>query len=141
MSGETAPRKIGPGYASNPNVGPFRPMIGNFGLQLRAEHKSPETITECTRPGRSPFPASLDRAGPGSAGQGETPGVGSPPDTALRPPGWPAGSGHRSRRRLGRLSRAPAPLTPGWPSGADRLGRRQRRAAGKPGEVTEPRRI
>jgi site-specific recombinase XerD len=30
MSGETAPGKIGRGYARNLNVGSFRPMIGSF---------------------------------------------------------------------------------------------------------------
>ena len=45
MSGETAPRKIGRGYARNLNAGPFQPMIGSFDLHLRAEHKSAKTIT------------------------------------------------------------------------------------------------
>ena len=45
MSGETTPRKIGRGYARNLNAGPFQPMIGSFDLHLRAEHKSPKTIT------------------------------------------------------------------------------------------------
>jgi hypothetical protein len=45
MSGETAPRKIGRGYARNPNAGPFHPMIGSFDLHLRAEHKSSKTIS------------------------------------------------------------------------------------------------
>ena len=45
MSGETAPRKIGRGYARNLDAGPFQPMIGSFDLHLRAEHKSPKTIT------------------------------------------------------------------------------------------------
>ncbi len=45
MSGDTAPRKIGRGYARNLDAGPFQPMIGSFGLHLRAEHKSPKTIT------------------------------------------------------------------------------------------------
>jgi site-specific recombinase XerD len=45
MSGETAPRKIGRGYARNLNAGPFQPMIGSFDLHLRAEHKSSKTIT------------------------------------------------------------------------------------------------
>lgn len=44
MSGET-PRKIGRGYARDLNVGSFQPMIGSFDLHLRAEHKSPKTIT------------------------------------------------------------------------------------------------
>jgi hypothetical protein len=47
MSGET-PRKIGRGYARNLNAGPFQPMIGSFDLHLRAEHKSPKTITVYT---------------------------------------------------------------------------------------------
>ena len=38
MSGDTAPRKIGRGYARNLNAGPFQPMIGSFDLHLRAEH-------------------------------------------------------------------------------------------------------
>ena len=45
MSGETAPRKTGRGYARNLNACPFQPMIGSFDLHLRAEHKSPKTIT------------------------------------------------------------------------------------------------
>jgi len=56
MPGETAPRKIGRGYARNLDAGPFQPMIGSFGLHLRAEHKSPKTITiytdAATYPGR-----------------------------------------------------------------------------------------
>jgi hypothetical protein len=56
MPGETAPRKIGRGYARNLDAGPFQPMIGSFDLHLRAEHKSPKTITiytdAATYPGR-----------------------------------------------------------------------------------------
>ena len=48
MSGEIAPRKIGRGYARNLNAGPFQPMIGSFDLHLRAEHKSPKTVTVYT---------------------------------------------------------------------------------------------
>jgi hypothetical protein len=32
----------------NLNAGPFQPMIGSFDLHLRAEHKSPKTITVYT---------------------------------------------------------------------------------------------
>lgn len=44
MTGQT-PRKIGRGYARNLEAGPFRPMINSFDLHLRAEHKSPKTIS------------------------------------------------------------------------------------------------
>ena len=44
MSGDIAPKKIGPGYGRNLDAGPFQPMIGSFDLHLRAEKKSPKTI-------------------------------------------------------------------------------------------------
>ena len=44
MSGEIAPKKTGRGYQRNMGAGPLQPMIGSFGLHLRAEKKSPKTI-------------------------------------------------------------------------------------------------
>ena len=44
MSGETAPRKIGRGYARNLNAGPFQPMIDSWDLHPRTERKSAKTV-------------------------------------------------------------------------------------------------
>jgi len=55
--------------------------------------------------------------------------------------GFKAAPRSRSRRRLGRLSRAPAPLPRGLAFDAGRLARRAGTGPRNPKEVTEPRRI
>jgi hypothetical protein len=52
MSGETSRKKVGRGYARNLDAGVLQPMVGSFELHLRAEKKSPKTITTYTSAAR-----------------------------------------------------------------------------------------